>query len=229
MKLENIIYDIREGINAFSNDSEIDNRHLIHLLNVKRAKYLRQELNNFQRTTDISVVQTFCIELEKVSIDECSTIIDCEFILRTKVKIPKPLELHIKSAITSVKPTEKLSKNFNFTTKQKVIYSKYSPFAKSIHSFLDNDGYIYVVSDNILVNMIDCITISGVFEDPISLKDYKKCCNCNTENNECFNDLYSDYPLQPHYIDLIKQEIVNELIGKEKIKEDKENNSNDQE
>lgn len=228
MILQNIIYDIREGINSFSNDSEIDDRYLIHLLNVKRSKYLRRDLNEYQRTTDISVTQTFCVGTELVSDDECSDLIDCGTILRTKVKIPKPLELHTKSSITSVKPTTVLSKPFNFTIKQKAVYSKYSPFSKTINAFLDNDGYIYITSKNLLVNLIDCITITGVFEDPLSLSNYNNCCNCDNITS-CFDELTTDYPLQPHYVDLIKQEIINELINKERIPEDKENDSNDKE
>lgn len=225
MILEKIIYDVREQLRQYTDDSEIDDRYIIHLFGLKRAKYLRQDLNNYQRTTDVSVTQTLCLGLERVSVNECGLDYDCETILRTKRPIPQPLELHIKSAITSVKPTKRISIPFNFTTKAKAVYSTYSPFNKSIYSFLDNDKYIYLLSTEDSLNMLECITITGVFEDPLELTNYTNCCDCTTAS-PCFDINTVNYPIQPHYIDLIKAEIVKELTVTLSKPEDKENDSN---
>lgn len=226
MTLNKIIYDVREALKRYADDSEITNRYITYLYGIKRAKYLRQDLNNYQRTTDVSVTQTLCLELEEVSVNQCGLDLDCETVLRTVKSIPKPLELHIKSAITSVKPTNRLSVPFNFTTKSKIIYSKFSPFNKGIYAFLDNDLHIYLVSELNTLNLLDCITVTGVFEDPIDLLNYSNCCGCN-DSTPCFNEETTDYPLQPHYIDLIKGEIVNELAKLKQIKEDTENDASD--
>ena len=45
MILSKIIYDIKESLKEYTDDSELDNRYIIHLFNIKRAKYLRQQLN----------------------------------------------------------------------------------------------------------------------------------------------------------------------------------------
>lgn len=227
MILENIIYDVRESLKAYTDDSEISNEYIVYLYGIKRAKYLRQDLNNYQRTTDVSVTQTLCLGLERVSVNECGLDLSCETILRTKRPIPQPLELHIKSAITSVKPTERISIPFNFVTKQKAIYSQHSPFSRAIFAFLDNDKYIYLISEDDVLNLLECITITGVFEDPLELSNYTNCCSCTPTSLPCFNEMTSNYPLQPHYIDLIKNEIVNELIKKLNIQEDSKNNSVD--
>lgn len=225
MKVENIIYDIREQLKQYTDDSEIDSRYIIYLFGLKRSKYLRQEMNNYQRTTDVSVTQTLCLGLERVLLSECNIDYDCETILRTKRPIPQPLELHIKSAITSIKSTKRISIPFNFTTKAKAVYAMNSPFNKAIFSFLDNDKYIYLISNEDSLNMLECVTITGVFEDPLSLKDYTNCCNCTT-SAPCFDINTVDYPIQPHYIDLIKAEIVKDLTVELSKPEDKENDSN---
>jgi hypothetical protein len=225
MTLDKIIYDVRESLKQYADDSEIDNRYIIYLYNIKRAKYLRQDLNNYQRTTDQSVTQTLCLGLERVSINECDIDYNCETILRTKKPIPQPLELHIKSAITSVKSTKRIGIPFNFTTKAKAIYSKNSPFSNAIFSFLDNDRYIYLLSNEDSLNLLECITITGVFEDPLELKNYTTCCNCN-DSTPCFNESTTNYPIQPHYIDLIKNEIIKDLTLELSKPEDKENDSN---
>jgi hypothetical protein len=68
--------------------------------------------------------------------------------------------------------------------------------------------------------------ITGIFEDPLELKGYSNCCDCATVVS-CFNADTTDYPLQPHYIDLIKEEIVNQLTNRLRLPDDKINNSSD--
>jgi hypothetical protein len=227
MTLDKIIYDVREALKKYTTDDELDDRYIIHLFNIKRAKYLRQDLNNYQRTTDISVTQTICMETECVTANECNVDYDCGSILRTKEKVPKPLELHIKSAITAVKPTTRLSVPFNFITKQKAVYSQYSPFSNAIFAFLDNDMHIYIVSKLPDVNLIDCISVTAVYEDPLELMNFKTCCGCD-DPLPCFSISTTDYPLQPHYVDLIKLEIVNEIAKLSTLNEDKENDADDE-
>jgi len=227
MILNKIIYDVREMLKLYVDDNEISDRYIVHLYNIKRAKYLRQDLNNMQRTTDVSVTQTFCLGLEVVDADMCDTDIQCDKILRTKKQIPNPIELHTKVAITSVRPTNRISIPFNFVSKEKALYSKNSPFNKGIFAFLDNDKRIYLLSETDTLNLIDCITVTGVFEDPLDLIKYNNCCNCNDAATVCYDEATTDYPIQPHYVDLIKNEIVQELVKRISIPEDQENNSND--
>jgi len=225
MKLSKIIYDVRESLKLYTDDGEISNRYITYLLGIKRSKYLRQDLNNHQHTTDISTTQTLCLGLEVVSANQCGLTLECDTILRTKRPIPQPIELHIKTAISSVRPTNRIAIPFNFTTKEKAIYSEHSPFSKAIFAFIDNDKHIYLLSKLNTVNLLECITITGVFEDPLDLINYTNCCDCN-DAPSCFDEDTTEYPLQPHYVDLIKTEIVNEIAAKMTIKEDKTNDSN---
>jgi len=228
-KVNELTYDVREAIKEFIDDTELDDRYIIYLYNIKRAKYLRQDLNNYLRTNDNSILQTLCLEVEKVSEDECGFITDCKYIMRTKQPIPTPLELHTKVAITKVKPTNKTSIPFNFITKDKVPYISGSMFSSSIYAFLDNDNYIYLVSNNNSYFLLECISVTGVFEDPLELSNYSNCCGCTSTDSTCFDIDATEYPLQPHYVDLIRKEIVNDLIFTKNIPEDRENNSTDEE
>ena len=228
MTLDKLVFDVREYLKLYTNDSDIDDRYIIHLYNIKRAKYLRQDLNNFQRTTDITATQTLCLRLEEVSVYQCNLDIDCETILRTKKPIPKPLELHLKSALTQVRSTNRIDVPFSFISKERAIFSMYSSFSKGIFAFLDNDLHIYLISKMNTIKLLECLTITGIFEDPLELMNYTNCCSCE-EQVPCFDLYTTEYPLQSHYIDLIKNEIVNELSSKFKIPEDNENDSEDNE
>lgn len=225
--IRKIVFDVREALKQYTDDTNIDDRYIIYLYNNKRAKYLRQDLNNFQRTVDNSIVQKLCLELEEVSINECNLDYDCGTIMRTKRPIPKPLELHLKSAITNIKPTTKIALPFNFVNKERAVLSKYAGFNNSIYAFLDIDLHIYLVSESNAVKLIECITIDGVFEDPLELANYLNCCGCEIPK-VCFDEDTTEYPLSAHHIDFIREEIIRTLIGTLQLPEDKNNNADDQ-
>lgn len=227
-KVKELTYDVREAVKAFSDDTELDDRHTIYLYNIKRAKYLRQDLNNYQRTVDNSILQTFCLALEEVSLDECGMDYECGTLLKSTQPVPTPIEMHTKPAITKIKPTSRLAGSFNFITKDKAVYIDSAPFANALYAFLDTDGYIYVYSNSDSYKLLDCITVTGVFEDPTELSDYKNCCKCKSSaDTVCFDLNESDYPLQPHYIDLIREEIIRDVLRTMQIPEDKINDSTD--
>ena len=88
-----IIYDVREAIGQLQDDSTVSDRYIIYLFNLKRSKYLRNDLNNLQKTVDLTILQTLCLELEEVNVTECGLDLDCATIMRTKKSLPKLLEL----------------------------------------------------------------------------------------------------------------------------------------
>lgn len=218
MRLDKIIYDAREAINAYTEDLEIDNRYIIYLYGIKRAKYLRQDLNNLNKTIDLSIQQQLCLDMIEVSSNECSLDFECDTLLRSKDPLPKLIELHTKSAIINVKPSNRMAIPFNFMTKERLYYLEGASYPNSMYAFLDTDGHIYVYSNNDSYKMLECISVTGVFEDPLDLANYRNCCGCD-DVQPCFDELTSEYPLQPHFIDLIKNEIVQELILKLRIPE----------
>ena len=222
-----LIYDVREALKEYSDDSELSDSYILYLYDIKRSKYLRQDINNSQRTIDISVVQTMCLELEEVNSNECGVELGCETIIRTKRTIPTPLQLHTKSALTRVAPADRVSRPFNLITRDKAVYASGAPFPNAVYAFLHNDGRVYLKSEGSALKLLECINITGVFENPLDLIEYQTCCSCETATS-CFDIETTDYPIQPHYIDLIKNEIVIELAKLKVIKEDKTNDSVDE-
>lgn len=227
MNISKLVYDVRESLKEYSDDTELSDSYIIYLYDIKRSKYLRQDINNSQRTIDISVLQSLCLELEEVNVNECGIELGCETIIRTKRPIPTPLQLHTKTALTRVAPADRISKPFNLISREKAVYASEAPFPNSIYAFLHNDNHIYLTSKGNALNLLECINVTGVFENPLDLIEYKNCCSCD-EPTACFDIETTDYPIQPHYIDVIKNEIVNELARLDVIKEDKTNDSVDE-
>jgi hypothetical protein len=214
MTVDKLIYDVREGLKAYSDDNETSDRYILYLYDIKRAKYLRQDINNSLRTINVSVLQNFNIQLEKVP-SNFDFKIKCDTFMRTVDTIPTPLQLHTKTAITRIAAIDKIARPFNFITREKAIYACDAPFPNAVYTFLHNDGRIYIVSNSDAVKLIDNIDVTGVFENPLEVGDI---------TGEKFD---MDYPIQPHYIDVIKKEIISELVQLAQIPEDKLNNSND--
>jgi hypothetical protein len=227
MNLAKLIYDVRESLKEYSDDSELSDKYITYLYDIKRSKYLRQDINNSQRTIDISVLQTFCLELEEVSANECGLDLSCETIYRSKRPVPTPIQLHTKTALTRVAPADRISKPFNLISREKAVYAAGAPFPNAVYTFLHNDNHIYLTSEGIALNLLECISVTGVFENPLDLINYQTCCSC--ENVTASYDIETtDYPIQPHYIDIIKNEIVTEIARLNVIKEDTLNNSADE-
>lgn len=212
MRLDKLIYDVREATQAFTDKLDFDDRYIIYLYGIKRSKYLRQDLNNPNKIIDSSIQQKLCLEMELVDVSSCGLDLSCEKILRSKKPLPSLIGLHSRSSIVNVTPSNKIKMPFNFISKDRVYHLDGAPYPNSIYSFLDVDGHLYVYSKNEAFKLIECLTITAVFEDPLELKDYKDCCNCKTVK-PCFDELTSDYPLQSHLIDIIRAEIVAELLG----------------
>lgn len=226
MKIDKLVYDVREALKEFTDDTELDDRRIIYLYDIKRAKYIRQDINNSRRPIDISVKQQLCLELETVNTNECGIEIGCKTIVRTKKAIPTPLQLHDKTALTRVGPTDRIGKRFNLITRDKAIYVADAPFPNSVYAFMHSDEHIYLTSNSKNINLLECINVEGVFEHPLDLASFSNCCGCD-DVQPCFDRLTSDYPLQPHYIDIIRSEIISELAQMKPIPEDKLNDATD--
>lgn len=222
-----MIYDVREGIRQIADDTDISDRYITHLININRADLIRQSLNNFQRVTPSTVTQSFCLEMEEVSALDCGITTDCETILRSKRIIPDPLELHLKTAITSIRPVNKLSKPFTFTSKERAMFTEHSPFKHTISAFVDNDNYVYITGKDLTHKLISCVSVTGIFEDPLSLNEYSTCCGCDTETT-CFDIDDSEYPVPAHLITRIREAVLTTLAGSLRLPEDKINNSDEQ-
>lgn len=218
-----LIYDTMELLrgNQISDDTEISEDQVIYHWNNQRALWLRNEFNKPGRTIDPFLEQDLkCLELELAdSADCCEVTTDCK-ILRTKLEIPKTIELHSSPAITRVGPVNKIKIPFSFTNYQKAIYDIEGKYTgkKGVFAFLLNNR-IYLLSKDPLVNMLDYINVRGVFADPTKLKDFK----CN-DGTDCFS-LDDEYPINNWMIPYIKERVLQQFGMALQIPKDSANDS----
>lgn len=228
MILSKLVYDVREGIRKHSDDNDISDEYIIHLINTHRSYIIRNELNNFQRVSPQSVAQKLCIGLEEIPASECG-VDTCETMLRSTTKIPTVLDLHTGVSIIDVRSVLKNVKPFKLTTKQRATFR--SGNFNKITAYVDTDDYLYLTGgDSVLSKMLQCVVITGVFEDPTEVVDIENRCESCKEHsdNTCDDILDMDYPIPSNLIKFVRDEIVNKLAPIINIPNDKVNDANEQ-
>lgn len=221
-----LIYDILEDLRSHHivDDEDIDERQVIHKLNVQRSLWIRNELNKPGRSIDPFTVQSLgCVDLEVADTSECPDLpVGCS-ILRTKCEIPKTVELHQRNAITKVGSIDKLDYFFSFVSYQQAIFSgngKYN--SKSIFAFLHNNKMYFKVNDA-QKKLLRKINIMGIFEDPTSVENF-----CNQDKTKCFSK-DDPYPISSWMLPMVKQQILNDYIRSIQLPEDNTNDANSNE
>lgn len=222
-----LIYDIKEYLKAYSDDVELSDRHILYMYRKKRAKYLRRLLNDYTRKFDDLIIQSLCMELECVDRATCGLELGCT-IVRTVKPLPTLLELRSRDTLLSVGPTMVGGETFKIIKLSEVPYILEKPFSRGIYAFLNTDGHIYLISNNDAHILLECITVTGLFEDPDALADFTNCCkgDCGDDPTPCFSG-DEEYPLQSFLIDDISNEIKKELMARMRLTEDPENNATD--
>lgn len=219
-----MIYDVKELLNKYGDDNLYEDRHILYLYNLKRAKFLRQLLDDKTRSIDNILIQTFCLSFEQISSAICG-ISSCDTLMRSTKPIPKLLEVRNRSMLISIQPSIVTSKSFKLIDVSQASTILDRPYSNGIYVFTDDKGYVYLLSKNEEYKMIECLFLRGVFEDPSDLEGYKNCCECENTEDNCFTEDMV-YPAQSFLIDTIRDEIIKLLIGtKEQIPQDSDNNS----
>lgn len=226
IKTSQIIYDVKEILNQFSDDNLYSDRHILYLYNLKRAKYLRQLYDDKSRKFDNLCVQSLCLSLEEVDKGLCGIITDCT-VLRSKQTLPTLLPVRNRETLISVTSPVMLAKSFKIVDYFQTDSILNRPYGgNSIYATFDSEGYLYLVSKIPEHKLITSVYVSGIFNDPSDLEDYKNSCECETIQESCFT-IDSDYPAPAYIIDLAREEIIKSLLIKEQIKPDTENDSSD--
>lgn len=225
-KTSQIIYDVKELLNIYVDDTIYDDRHILYLYNLKREKYLRQLYDDKSRNFDKITMQSLCLTLEETDKGLCGIDVGCTVLRSTQI-IPKLLSVRNRETLISATPPMVLSRSFKVIDFNQAISILDRPYSKSIYVTVDPEGYVYVFSNIPEYKLLSCIYLTGIFSTPSELEEYINCCTCETVVESCFT-LDSDYPAPAYVIDAARDEIVKLLIGtKEQIKPDSENDSSD--
>ena len=187
-----------------SDDDIGDKRQYEFWINNTRALLIRQDYAK-NRTLSENVIQDLgCVEIETADVSECCDMTYGCSIKRTKLLLPKPIELLQNDAIMRVATIDKTSKAFSIVSYDQFIFSGNGRFnTNQIYATFRNSRIFLKSNFNILtLKAMKYINIRGIFEDPREAKKFTRCNGtpCYTNN--------SDYPISNWMIEIIKKMIL---------------------
>lgn len=203
MTINQIVYNLRNLIrDAKHDDYKISNRQIEFIVNYVRAKLIRQDISK-GRSISGNIIQDLgnvkLIEVDKTN----SSFAIGSSILRTELKIPKPLELEYNDAFTYIGGLDKASP-FQVSTKAFSDWQKYSKFGnKNIFAYY-YDGYVFIKNCDL---NLEYINISGVFENPREINKFK-----NTDGSSCYNANVENYPISGNMLHDLSKIIMKESL-----------------
>jgi len=221
--LNKMIYQIYEALQISVDDTSLDKRLIVDLINQNSELWIRRE-NKKNKSIDPKLIQDLkCVELELVDNSTCCEITtDCK-ILRPVQKLPNPVEFHSDKAITRVSSINIMSIPIIFMDYDHAIYfgnGRYN--TKSLGAFLKN-GYLYIIANKSMKDLlIETVNVQGVFVDPLDAARFTDC-----DGQSCFS-WDSEYPLNPWmWQSLVKPNVLEEAKTKRTLYKDENNNSKD--
>lgn len=212
--LDNIAYEVIELIRANRvDDSEIDLRLIKERINDLRALYLRRELSTVRSVEQVFVQDLGCVPVEVVDPIECDDISGDNYILRTTVDIPAPIEIPGRLLFTRIGPVDKTLPGFNYYNYAQSYYNSHKRFGKDLINTYYRNNRIYIYANDCVdfIKLIDEINIQMVADSPEDVMD-----------NPCF-ETSEIYPISRWLKENIIKTIVPEMVDKLSIPADTSN------
>lgn len=214
MTLREIIYDIYEHLNIYTEDSDLSEEHLAFLVNTKRAMLVRQYISNLKKVMPKEAMQVLCLNLEID--DDC---LEDKKVLRSINKIPSTIDSTGRSNLANVYTSNfRFTKNLNIIDYYKLPFVDSIPYnTKQLYVAVDPESYLIVYNPSNLHLNMEQIEVEGLFEDPEAA--YEMSCDSDTQ---C-DFLDADYPVELSMVDQIRNLILQDLMVKYNIPKDEIN------
>lgn len=215
MKVKEIVYIILDLCKVISDDSIINEDHVLFLAKKYRSFLIKKEEEKEKSSTDVASefeYQEICLDLEKVAAidgDPCTG----GYYLRSTGKIPKilegtqprvyPIDFYQGINITYV-PRDRM--RFVGTNKylQNIIYTSLGP-----------DQFLYLNSSNPQFSYLKKIRMSAIFEDfDEAVKEEYKCPEDESSGEDSSCDvLDAEFPIREYLVPSLIELVVKELVG----------------
>ena len=198
MLASEIVYNVKNLVagGIQSDDQDLSNKQLLFIVDYYRAKLLRQDQDRGRFNSDLWTQNLGKVSLIKADKNECCNIDSC--VLRTSLKVPSPLETHQRINITFVGTVGGLP--FQRFALNAINWKPFDKWTGKEPAWYYQNGYIYIV--NPPTDMLSYINIQGIFERPDEAVRFRTC-DCNLNEEKCFETLDFEYPFPQHYVDTL--------------------------
>lgn len=216
-----LIYQIFEDLNIYSDDTNTSERYVLQLINQQRALFVTNENNKRGVTIDSKLIQNLqASQMEQVDstiANDLGFSSEC-FFVRTVNEVPRAIETHKGQLYTRIGPLDLRAKEFPLKEVIEIPFVGNGRFNEHvIFAFWMNDR-IYLTSNSSDLLFVKAIAIRGVFEDPVAAANY------NLPADQCWT-MDDEYPLSDRLFNYIKPQIIQQLAAKASIPSDDTNDA----
>lgn len=212
-----LVFMCLDELKLKSDDSFIQEEHIIFLLDKYRSLILKQRYSDNKKEIPESNYQTICLDLEKsqgIDGDDCSG-----YFLKSVQKIPNMLTV----AKPKVSTLNYFIGNINYVSRNQFKYIGGNRYLRNmIYATLSLDEHLYLKSENVQYQYLNKVRVTGIFEDSSKAAEL----SCDKEDGQC-DVLDMTYPLEEGLVPPVIELIVKDLTGVEYKPEDDENNAHD--
>lgn len=214
MKVNEIIYYCLDAIKAFSDDSYVNEDHVLFLLGKYRGLLL-QQYHNVKKPIPESNYQIVCLDLEATTNIPCfrgPKLISVQQ-LPTLIPVGKP------SVLLENGMENEILEFVSFSRLKTVGWDKWKK--NFIYVSIGPDKHLYLVFTNPQAQYLKSLKLKGIFED------YEKAQELNCESDEVCDPLEKEFPLEVTLIPELIAKVVKEILGVSWRVADQSNNAND--
>lgn len=219
--LRKMIYDVKERVNAYSDDSNISDEHIAFLITQKRAKHTKYLISNLRKEISMDTFQTICFKMEA---EDCNGEEGEGTVLKSNHPLPGIIETTGRSVLSQVKLDSRFTKWLNIVDYQRFPFLKYGRFiGKQLYVCVDEEGYLLMYNTLDSHIFVEDLKVKLIASDPEQAD--KLSCDDSEDSNCDFYD--KKYPIDPFIIDTVLNEITEELTLKFRVPVDTLNNAED--
>jgi hypothetical protein len=209
-----LVFMVLDELKLSTDDSTINENHIIFLLDKYRAAILQQHYANIKKEIPESNYQTICLNLTPIPEDS-----EERFYLKSEESIPYMLNI----GTPQVYPIDYYEGTITYVSKERMKYIGYNKYLQNIiYCSLGPDNHLYFKCSNHQLLYLEKVNMVGLFQNP-SEAAFIKCSNHNNINNI----LDAVFPLEESLIPQLISTIVNDIFRAVFNPEDATNNAND--
>ena len=195
MTWRQLVYMVLDEIKLTSDDSIINENHVIFLLNKYRTFLLKQRYSDIKKPIPESNYQTICLDLEN---DVNSIFCGSTNYLKSKTKVP----FLMKIGNPRVYPSNYFQGEITYASRDRMRYIGHNKYMQNIiYASVGPDNYLYLTSSNPQFSYLEKVKFTGIFED-IETASELLCSNQEEDNNQEENNNQScdildrDFPIE---------------------------------
>jgi hypothetical protein len=204
VSLGSIVMDLLNIVRSanISRSELISPRQIEMWVHQYRAILIKQDLDKNKMPNPDYIQELPSLELEVVDKSKGSDLSSGQFLLRTKLALPKTIDLNFKSGFTYVGTID--DREIQFVPESRVRWQQYKKYTSNDNLAFLRGGHMYLVYPS----PIEFLTVRGIFEVPTEVGNFT-----NAHADFTYANWNTPYPISENMIPTLKQMILKAELG----------------